>query len=431
MLRGLSQILVIGVWVLFSAPWAWAGNGGFPAEGGTSSLVDQGRPLYLHYCAHCHGIKGEGDGYNAEHLDKEPAELSSQKLIAKKTNEQIYRVINLGGAGVRKSHLMPVFGRTLSEEEIWSLVAYIRFLAKDSSHPVHLPFTVNISRPVISSLTPASLQAFKAWYSKNGSQSSAIDRGEGLFKKKKSCFACHMVEDEGGIVGPNLSRAGFSYTPEWIYTWIRSPQTVKRKTKMPTIGLDDQEDREITAFLANLPKERQTFPKEWMVYLDKKGDPKRGETLFFDLDGKANCAKCHWIKDKGGKVGANLSYVGSSRTLHFLLESVLDPSAVITVGFASVMILTKDGEFLTGIKKGEDSSSLRIFTKDSKYLIIPKDRIKKFKTQKISMMPENFKEILSVEEVQDILAFLATLKIPALAGNASSGDQEDVSVMKK
>ncbi len=101
------------------------------------------------------------------------------------------------------------------------------------------------------------------------------------------------------------------------------------------------------------------------------------------------------------------------------------------MGFSSLMILTKEGEFLTGIKKGEDSSSLRIFTKDSKFLIIPKNRIKKFKTQKISMMPENFKEILSVEEVQDILAFLTTLKIPALAGNASSGDQEDVSVMKK
>ena len=429
--KNFNKLLILLLVIVLTEAPVWAEESVPQTDGEMSSLARQGGPLFLHYCAHCHGIKGDGDGYNAEHMDKEPAELSSQKLIAKKTNEQIYRVINSGGAGVRKSHLMPGFGHTLSEEEIWSLVAYIRFLAKDSSHPVHLPFTVNISRPAIPSLTPAYLQAFKAWYSKNGSQSSVIDRGEGLFKKKKSCFACHRVEDEGGIVGPNLSRAGFSYTPEWIYTWIRSPQTVKRNTKMPTIGLDDQEDREITAFLASLPKERKTFPKEWMVYLDKKGDPKRGETLFFDFNGKAYCAKCHWVKDKGGKVGANLSYVGSSRTLPFLLESILDPAAVITVGFSSLMILTKEGKFLTGIKKGEDATSLRIFTKEGKLMTIPKDRIKKFKTQKISMMPENFKEILSVEEVQDILAFLSSLKISELTGNASSGDQEDLSVMKK
>ncbi len=164
MLRGLSQILVIGVWVLFSAPWAWAGNGGSPAEGGTSSLVDQGRPLYLHYCAHCHGISGDGDGYNAEWLDKEPAELSDPQFIAKKKNSQIYRVIKFGGLGVKKSHLMPLFGHTLSEEEVWSLVAYVRHLAGDQDHPVTLPEGTSKIRPAMPAEPYDPLTDFSEWF---------------------------------------------------------------------------------------------------------------------------------------------------------------------------------------------------------------------------------------------------------------------------
>ena len=176
MLRGLSQILVIGVWVLFSAPWAWAGNGGSPVEGGTSSLVDQGRPLYLHYCAHCHGISGDGDGYNAEWLDKEPSELSDPQFISKKKNSQIYRVIKFGGLQVKKSHLMPLFGHTLSEEEVWSLVAYVRHLAGDQAHTVTLPEGTPKTRPATPPNPYDPLNDFSEWFSKHGAEADLIAR---------------------------------------------------------------------------------------------------------------------------------------------------------------------------------------------------------------------------------------------------------------
>ena len=374
------------------------------------ALISKGRPLFLHYCAHCHGLKGHGDGYNAEQMDKEPAELSDTEFIAKKTNDQIFRVISQGGVGVRKSHLMPVFGHTLSEMEIWSLVAYVRYLGQDDSQPVTLPATVQTQRPKLASLDDTSIKNFQKWFEANASKNDILLQGERLFLKKKSCFACHMIEDEGGIVGPDLSRAGFTYTPEWIFRWIRNPQSLKPQTKMPTIGLDEQEDKLITAFLSNL--NRVEVPEKWEHYLKIKGDPAKGRQLFFDTEGNAYCAKCHTVHDEGGKVGPNLSYVGTSRTSPFILESVLDPKAVITVGYASVLILTKKGKFLTGIKVNEDDSSLDIVNKEGNQLHIEKRNIKKFKTQKISIMPGNFKDILSVEEIGDILAYLSTLTVP-------------------
>ena len=42
----------------------------------------------------------------------------NREFVSKKTNEQIYKIIDLGGGGVRKSHLMPSFGHTLSQEEL-------------------------------------------------------------------------------------------------------------------------------------------------------------------------------------------------------------------------------------------------------------------------------------------------------------------------
>lgn len=406
MWRTLVNLLIFLVLSWF---WAAAVVGASSETEKMSPLASQGRPLFLDYCAACHGVSGDGDGYNAEQLDKEPAELSSKKFITKKKDSQIYRVIKFGGQGVKKSQLMPVYGYTLSEEEIWSLVAYVRHLAGDNTHPVTLPDNTSKIRPARAPIPHDPLNVFNGWFSKNGKDSSLIAKGEKLFRKKKSCFACHQLEDEGGLVGPDLSRAGFSYTPEWIFTWIGNPQSVKPESKMPNLGLNNEECRAITVFLASL--EGEGIKKKWDAYLTSSGDPVKGKKLFFDSEGKANCGKCHMVNGQGGKVGPQLSFVGTSRTKAFLLESILNPKAVITSGYSSILILTKKGRFITGVKMNEDDSSIDLMDKEGNALHISKDDIKKYKTQKISIMPGNFKDILTQDEVRHLLAYLSALKI--------------------
>ena len=389
---------------------------GIDKDGGIklSELGLKGEKLFLHYCAQCHGITGSGDGFNAEYMDKEPAELSDHDFIAKKANRQLFRVIKLGGAGVKKSPFMPGYGNTLSEEQIWQLVAYIRYLAEDDSHKVTVPSDASRTAPSSSPINYEMISDFSQWFSQNGRDQEVIKLGERLFLKKKGCFACHQLNDEGGIVGPDLSRAGFLYTPEWLFTWIRNPQFIKPNTKMPNIGLVEEEDRAISAFLSSLPGEAVDIPEEWTVYEEIKGDPKIGRDLFFDSEGIAYCGKCHRVNEKGGKVGPDLSYVGTTRSFRFMLESILEPKAVITVGFSSVLILTKQGKFLTGVKTNEDDSSIDIVNKEGDALHIFKDKIKKFKTQKISIMPGNFRDILSNEDIRNLLAYLETLRIPQM-----------------
>ena len=409
-------------WALFlSAEPVWA-NGDDSADQiqrqTPRHLVEQGKGLFHKYCAHCHGINGDGDGYNAEFLDKEPAELSHPKFQSKKTNHQIFRVIDKGGAGVRKSHLMPPFGKTLSEGEIWALVAFIRSFSKDSSHPVSLPQGVETQRPQPNAVSQADLQSFAQWLADEGSKPEILKRGEKLFKKKASCSACHRVDEEGGKIGPELTRAGFFYSPEWVFAWVSQPQAYKSETQMPTLALKPEDTRAVAAYLHSLLPGEPEIPEDWKPYLEKPGDPDRGRELFFDSEGNVYCSKCHRIDGEGGEIGPDLSHVGSSRKPGFLLESLLDPKAVITSGYSTVLILTKERKFITGIKILEDDNGLDIIDKEGNELYIKKEDIKKFKTQKISMMPNNFKDLLEVQEVADLLAYLQSRTLKESPGGS-------------
>ena len=413
-----TAFLLVTGWYFPSLIWA-GGNASVDLNLKTSAhLVSEGKKLFGHFCAHCHGLQGDGDGFNAEYLEKEPAELSHEKFQSKKTNHQIYRSIHKGGAGVRKSHLMPAFGSTLSEAEIWALVAYVRSLGGDHSHPVILPKEAVSERPVAEPASAADIQSFRKWFQAEGEKDASIQAGEKLFKKKKSCFACHQIDEEGGRVGPDLTRSGINYSPEWLYAWMRSPQGYKSETRMPNMGVNPEEANVLAAYLNSLHGENPSPDEDLLPFLKAKGNPENGKNLFFDPEGKVYCSKCHRVNAEGGDLGPDLSQVGTSRSAEFLLQSILDPKAVITSGYSTVLILTKDRKFITGIKRLEDDSGLKIVDKEGKELFIPKSEIKKFKTQKISMMPGNFAELLEVQEVADILAYLTSLKIPEFSGQS-------------
>ncbi|QPJ66214.1 MAG: c-type cytochrome [Candidatus Nitrohelix vancouverensis] len=398
-LKTFARILIVAF--LFAPQSIWAKS--------QDEWLAQGKTVYKAYCSHCHGVSGAGDGYNSEFLDKDPAELSDTVFLAKRSNDRLYRAIKHGGLDVKKSFLMPSFGKTLSDEEIWSLVIWIRHNAADDSHPVEAPAHADSKRPVGIAVEPADIEFFLRWFEAQGKKMEWRQLGEKLFWSKKSCLACHKIGEEGGQVGPDLSRASLNYRPEWMYAWIKNPQKFQPHTKMPNVGLDDKQAWAIVSYLSNLDIEVEGISDEWSSFLSLEGDAERGKKLFFDAEGKANCSKCHAVKGVGGSVGPDLSYTGSSRTPLFLLESILDPKAVITAGYYSLMVLTKDRKFITGIRKNEDASGIELVDKDGNLVYISRDQIKKFKKQKISMMPGNFKDILSPQEIADCLAFLKTL----------------------
>jgi len=94
---------------------------------GLTYAAGQGKHLFDHYCATCHGDGGKGDGQNASNLYPAPPDLTTSKNLADAA--QVRRVIAEGSASVGRSPLSPPWGRTLSAQEIEYLTLYCRALA--------------------------------------------------------------------------------------------------------------------------------------------------------------------------------------------------------------------------------------------------------------------------------------------------------------
>lgn len=148
--------------------------------------------------------------------------------------------------------------------------------------------------------------------------------------------------------------------------------------------------------------------EEFKLYL--KGDPEKGKALFFDPESKAPCAKCHIVGDTGGKVGPELTSVAGTRDLSYIVQSVLEPSAEIASGYEPYLVVTKDGEFITGVKKAEDDKSVTMADTEGEERKVSKSNIEKMVQQKKSIMPDNLRELLTIDEFHDLLAYLDTLK---------------------
>jgi len=84
--------------------------------------------LYGRYCASCHGVRGEGDGFNARYLPVPPAKHASAAAMSRRPDDALYDAIAAGGYVMNRSNRMPAFGETLASAEIRALVRHIRRL---------------------------------------------------------------------------------------------------------------------------------------------------------------------------------------------------------------------------------------------------------------------------------------------------------------
>ncbi|MFQ5628007.1 MAG: c-type cytochrome, partial [bacterium] len=84
--------------------------------------------LYWQHCAACHGLSGKGDGYNAAFMPTQPTKHADADHMSKRPDDTLFDGTYVGGYILNKNHFMPGFGQTLSREQIWELVAYMRKL---------------------------------------------------------------------------------------------------------------------------------------------------------------------------------------------------------------------------------------------------------------------------------------------------------------
>lgn len=99
------------------------------ASGGEAKAARPAEELYAANCASCHGPRGGGDGPLSGGLVPAPAKHADGAYMNALSNDYLFKVVKEGGAAVGKSATMAPWGTSLSDEEIWGLVRFMRSLA--------------------------------------------------------------------------------------------------------------------------------------------------------------------------------------------------------------------------------------------------------------------------------------------------------------
>jgi len=141
------------------------------------------------------------------------------------------------------------------------------------------------------------------------------------------------------------------------------------------------------------------------------GNAPAGKSIF---EGKGGCGACHSIGDRGASLGPDLGDIGIRRSAKSLRLSLIEPNAEISPQYYTVVIVPKRGETIQGLALNEDDLSIQIRDIDGSPRSFLKDDLKSTWREQRSLMP-SYATRLSGAEIDDVVAYLCTLKGPPIA----------------
>ena len=228
--------------------------------------------------------------------------------------------------------------------------------------------------------------------------------GKALFEQR--CSTCHGL-DAGGAMGPNIQGIPLRLGADPVKAIIKNGMG---GGGMPAFAgqLDDAQIQQIVDYLLTLQHKDAAAIT---------GDPTKGKNVY-DTSG---CASCHTIAGEGGDAGPELTSVGSVRGAGYLKNAVLYPGTDLPqehifvesggqLDYLFIHVVTKDGKSYDGTRAAEDS--FRIVIKDVKgnFLSFRKADLRTLDKEPGKSVMPSVKGKLTDEQVNDLVAYLASLK---------------------
>ena len=220
-----------------------------------------------------------------------------------------------------------------------------------------------------------------------------VRTGAGLFRER--CAECHGADGKG-VAGHDLTQLWASgATDERVFQIIRMgvPNTL-----MPSSAAPDDELRALVTYLRSL---NGTAAASGTA----RGNPDNGERIFW-----ASCGSCHAVKGRGGVLGPDFSRVGQSPEA--LSQAIREPNASTAGGFQAMTLITRDGQRVRGTRKSEDALSIQIMDTTERLRGFLKSSLREVVKEPASLMPAFGPETLTDADLNDVVAFLNTLRPP-------------------
>jgi putative heme-binding domain-containing protein len=141
-----------------------------------------------------------------------------------------------------------------------------------------------------------------------------------------------------------------------------------------------------------------------------QGDPRRGAEIVRRPE--LGCMTCHSINGQGGKLGPDMSALGTAQPIDFIIGAILEPQKEIKEGFISISVTTKEGEEYQGYEVRETAEELVLRdVLQNREVRLRRDSIKERKLSG-SVMPEGLTDTLSRTEFRDMIRYLSELGRP-------------------
>jgi cytochrome c oxidase cbb3-type subunit 3 len=236
----------------------------------------------------------------------------------------------------------------------------------------------------------------------------AITKGAVLFRQE--CVFCHGVGARGGMRGPDLT------TGSWTHggadaDLVRTITDGVPGTAMPPNKLKPDELWQIVSYLRTVQQ-----PPAAAI-----GDQARGEALFF---GTARCSTCHIVNGRGGRLGPELSTIGSARSRAYLVESIRQPAKQLTqnrafggdgLKYDTVTAVTADGRTIVGVPMNEDTFTVQLMDMSERVHSLDKKTLKSIRHENRSLMPTYDASRLADADLDNLVAYLQSLRSTATA----------------
>ncbi len=159
-------------------------------------------------------------------------------------------------------------------------------------------------------------------------------------------------------------------------------------------------------------KKKRTLVQDWKM-ADLEGDlatagQRRNFAQGQDAVYASQCLMCHRMGDEGGSVGPDLTAIASRFSRRDILESIIEPSKVISEQYANSEIVLNNGTTIIGRVVSDDGEKLLVrpsmLAPDMQE--VAKADIKTREFSKISPMPPGLLNMLTKDEILDLLAYL-------------------------
>jgi len=236
----------------------------------------------------------------------------------------------------------------------------------------------------------------------------------GEYEFRINCALCHGLGAKGGGRGPDLTRAQKKHAHsdaemfQIISNGIAGTAMPANGTNGQGVGMTDEEIWQIVAYIRS---QEAKAPAKGLA------NAVHGKELFY---GDANCALCHMVEGKGGRLGPDLTAVGGSRTREAIVDSVRNPSRRLAWGlteatkefpqeYESVTAVTADGRQIKGVALNEDSFSVQIMDAGEHIHLLDKEKLRSFQKSRESAMPKYDTDVLSDKDLEDIVAYLISV----------------------